>query len=344
MKLYANDLAVHLDKNKLAPVYIVSGDEPLQMGEVCDLIRRAAHVNGYTEREVLDVDKAFDWGRLHVSANSLSLFAERRIIEVRLPTGKPGDTGGKALRAYVDHLPDDTILLVISGKIDKQTQKAKWYCSLDSAGVSLQVWPIELRQLPAWVSRRMQQKGMNATREAVLMLVDRVEGNLLAAAQEIEKLRLIYGPTDINAEQVLDAVVDSTRFDIFTLVDTALQGNAARCARVLDRLRGEGSEPVLILWAIAKEIRAMATMAQALETGSTMDQVLAKARVWQKRKPLIEKGLKHNRAASWQRMLRTAGRIDRMIKGMAPGNVWDELLQLCLMIGGIHLFSFNQQP
>lgn len=341
MKLYANDLAVYLDKNILAPVYIVSGDEPLQMGETCDLIRHAAHANGYTEREVLDIDKAFDWGHLHMSANSLSLFAQRRIIEVRLPTGKPGDKGGKALRAYVDHMPDDTILLVISGKIDKQTQKAKWYCSLDSAGVSVQVWPIEPRQLPAWVSRRMQQKGMNATREAVSMIVDRVEGNLLAAVQEIEKLRLIYGATDINADHVLDAVVDSTRFDIFTLVDTALQGNAARCTRVLDGLRGEGFEPVLILWAITKEIRALETMAQALETGSTMDQVLTKARVWPKRKPLIEEGLKHHRAAGWQRMLRTAGSIDRIIKGMAPGNVWDELLQLCLMIGGVRLFPFN---
>jgi DNA polymerase III subunit delta len=338
MKLRADQLAAHAQKS-LAPVYLVSGDEPLQLNEACDVLRAAARKQGYAERQVFNVETGFDWDGLLMAANSMSLFAERRILELRLPNAKPGNEGSKALVEYAQRPAQDTVLLVITGKLDSATQKSVWCGALEAAGVALQVWPVEIAQLPAWIERRMRAKGLQPAPGAVSLLVERVEGNLLAAAQEIEKLVLLYGAGALDENQVAAAVVDSARYDIYGLADAALDGDGARVVRMIEGLRGEGEDPVLILWALVREIRALCMMAREQRDGVAVGQLLAKYKVWDKRKALVEKTLKRHTLARLRHMLRCAGRIDRVIKGRETGNSWDELVELAVAMSGVALFE-----
>lgn len=338
MKLRAEQLDAHLAKG-LAPVVVVSGDEPLQLGEACDCVRRRAREQGFTEREVMAVDTGFDWGELMASCNSLSLFASRKLIELRMPSGKPGTEGGKILQEYAERPPADTVLLVISGKLDKASQNTKWYQALDKLGASVQVWPVEVRDMPGWIEARMRARGLQPSRDAARMVAERVEGNLLAAAQEVEKLLLLYGTAPLSVEQVEAAVTDSARFDVFGLVDAVLAGDLPRLTRMLDGLQAEGVEPILILWALTREIRSLAAMAAQLEAGTPIERVLAEHRVWDKRQAPVRAGLVRHSRGRWQQMLRRAARIDRMAKGVLPGNAWDELLQLSLLMAGVQLFA-----
>lgn len=338
MQIKPEQLNVRL-KQGLASIYFVSGDEALLVQEASDAIRAAARQAGCSEREVHHVESGFDWQGFLQSGDEMSLFAERKLIELRLPTGKPGDAGSKALQAYADRPSEDNILLIVSGKVEANARKSKWYKALDQAGAMVTIWPMDIKQLPGWAMRRMKEKGLQPSQEAVALLVERVEGNLLACAQEIEKLLLLHGSGPVDVDQVAASVADSSRFDIYTLVDGALQGDAARTTRIINGLRGEGVEPVLVLWALSREIRAMAGMAFEMSQGARGEQVLAKHRVWEKRKPLVRAGLKRHSLAQWQAMLDRCAEIDAMIKGGRAGNVWDELLQLSLWLGGLRLFS-----
>ena len=337
MKLRAEQLAGHL-QNGLRPIYLLSGDEPLQMMEAGDAIRQQARQQGVNEREVLHAAATgFDWNTLSAAANTLSLFAEQRLIELHLPTGKPGNEGSKALCEYAARPPEDTVLLVLSGKLDKAAQNSKWAKALDQAGVTIQCWPIKPEELPAWVGRRMQGCGLHAANDATVLLAERVEGNMLAAAQEVEKLLLLYGPGQLTLEQVEEGVANSARYNVFELVDTALAGDAVRSTRILQGLYGEGLEPVLILWALLREIRSLCTMAEQLEQGQPLGQILTAQRVWDNRKAVVTAALKRHRARTWQSLLRMGGRIDRIVKGAEPGNARDELQQLALLIAGVRL-------
>jgi DNA polymerase-3 subunit delta len=338
MKLNYSDLQTHLAQH-LASVYIVSGDEPLQSGEACDLIRAAAKQRNFTERHVLHVEKGFDWNNFLVISNSLSLFAERQLIELRMPNGKPGDAGASALIEYAQNPPQDSLLLIITGKLDKASQRSKWFLQLENAGVFIAVWPIETRQLAGWIQQRVRSKGMKLTPAAVQLIVDRVEGNMLAAAQELDKLFLLYGAAQIDEQAVLGAVSDSARYDIYSLVDVALAGDVKRLPRMVDGLRGEGVDPVLLNWALAREVRAMLALSLSVSRGMRVEQVVAQAGVWPKRKPLVSSALKRHGATAWQDMLQHANKIDRIIKGLLAGNAWDELLQLALGIAGVSLFA-----
>ena len=333
MQIRAEQLKTQL-KQGLQPLYFVYGDEPLLVQEACDTIRAAARASGCSERELHTVEPGFDWGGFLEAGDAMSLFAERKLIELRMPTGKPGDAGSKALQRYCERPSADNLLLIQAGKLDGSAKRAKWYKALEQAGAVVPIWPLDARQLPGWTMRRMKQRGLQANQEAVALLVERVEGNLLACAQEIEKLRLLHGPGQISLEQVTASVADSARFDIYKLVDNALQGDVVRTARIVNGLKGEGIEPVLVLWALSREIRAMADMAYQLSQGVSVEQCLTKARVWDKRKPLVRAGLKRHPTATWQRMLQRCGAVDGMIKGAAVGNVWDELLDLSLWLGG----------
>lgn len=336
MKLRVEQLATHLQQG-LKPIYLLSGDEPLQLMEAADAIRHRCREQGFGEREVLHVESGFDWNTLLAASGSLSLFAEQRLIELRLPSGKPGREGSKVLMEYASNPPQDTVLLITSGKLDRSAQNSKWYKTLDAAGVTLQLWPIEPRALPGWVMQRMRERGLQATPEAAQVLAERVEGNLLAAAQEVEKLLLLYGEGSIGIEQVEEGVADSARYDIFELVDTALMGDAPRTTRVIEGLRAEGVEPILVLWALLREIRTLVQMAEELTQGGSIDTVMSKFRVWDKRKGPVRAGLQRHNLKRWLQLLRRGGRIDRMIKGSEPGNPWDELLQLALLMAGVRL-------
>jgi len=332
-QLHAKQLTGQLAAG-LAPVYFIHGNETLLVNECADAVRAAAREQGYSEREVFSVEPGFDWQRLAAACDSLSLFAERRILELHLPTGKPGKEGAKALAEYVARPPEDTLLLVVSAKLEPAARKSKWAKALEAAGISVPVWPVETAQLPAWIEQRMRAHGMQPERDALQLIAERVEGNLLAAAQEIEKLYLLNGPGPLQAETVTELVTDSARYDIFGLVDAALAGEALHVQRILAGLRAEAVEPVLVLWALNREIRMLGSMARELQAGKSLAGVMGMWRVWDKRKPLISGVLARIRGRQWWALLQHCARLDRVIKGRAPGSAWDELLQLTLRLAG----------
>lgn len=345
MRTTSNQLNAHLNvrlkehKENLLPVYFVCGDEPLQLNEACDSIRKSARQCGYDERQVFHVSSSFDWDTLLAAANTLSLFSEKRLIELRIPSGKPGDKGSKALIKYISNLPVDTILLIISGKIEAQSQRSKWFTHVEKAGVVCQIWPIDVAQMPTWIEQRLRATGLTPSNDAVSLLSERVEGNLLAAKQEIQKLFLMHGKKHIDANDVLDSVSDNSRFSVFELADAALMANTVRVTRILQALRNEGVEPILILWALSREIRELGAMSAEIAKGATIESILGKYHVWEKRKPLFRKNLQQHRTLFWQNLLIRSGYIDKIIKGAETGNIWDELLQLSLLLTGIKLFS-----
>ncbi|BAO45638.1 DNA polymerase III subunit delta [Thiolapillus brandeum] len=335
MKLRLEQLASSLNKG-LAPVYVISGDEPLQLGEAADQVRAAARQAGYLSREIMEADARFDWNRLGEEANALSLFAEQKIIDLRLPSGKPGTTGARALVEYCGNPPADTLLLVTLPRVPLT---AKWIKALEKTGVLVQVWPIDEGRLPRWIAGRMQAAGLRPERGVAEMLAEHTEGNLLAARQEIEKLVLLYGEGAISQEQLLDAVSDSARFDVYALVDAALAGRKARCTHILSGLKGEGIAPPVVLWALAREIRGLANMAAAMATGMSVSQAMNQARVWKARAPLVSQGLRRLKPEDCSALLEQCMEIDAAIKGGWPGDPWLMLEQvtLALAVGPCHL-------
>ena len=340
MKLSPAQLGKHL-QGALAPVYVVSGDEHLLCQEACDAIRAACRQQGFSERQVLNAESGFDWGQLLEAGANLSLFAERRLLELRIPNGKPGDKGAAALLHYLARPAEDTVLLVSLPKLDGSTQKTKWAKALiDGKDVQfLQIWPVDAHQLPQWIRQRLSQGGMAADQEAVELIAARVEGNLLAAAQEIEKLKLLAEDGRVTAETVQAAVADSARYDVFGLIDAALQGQPEHSLRMLDGLRGEGIEAPVILWALARELRLLANIAQQYSQGTPLDRAFSQARppVWDKRRPLVSKALQRHESAGWRQLLTDAQRIDEQIKGQAEGDPWIGLANLCLQLSGRRL-------
>lgn len=333
MRVYPDKLDDHLAR-ALAPAYLVSGDEPLQLGECCDAIRAAARAAGHTTREVLEAGGGFDWQQLTAEAAAFSLFAEKKIIDLRIPGGKPGAEGSKALVAYCDDPPPDTLLLITLPKLDRQQQNAKWFKAVDGLGVVIQVWPVEPQRLPAWIEQRLRQAGVEPTREAVQMLSDRVEGNLLAARQEIEKLALLHGPGTLDAGQLTAAVADSARYDVFELVDSALRGGADRCIHILDGLRAEGLAPAVVLWALHREIRSLAQISADIAKGASPDQAISRARVFSKRAGLVRQGLGNLRTAQWLMLLDRCHLTDRAIKGLEARQPWLLLEDLVIAMSG----------
>lgn len=340
MKLNATQLQRQLAEG-LAPVYVVSGDDPLLSGESADLIRRACRAAGSEERLVFHVDRSFDWGQVREASNSLSLFAQQRLIELRIPGGKPGDDGARALLAWLNDPPPDTTLLITLPRLDGSAQRTKWAKALIEHQHSrfLQIWPIDAHQLPGWMRDRLAAAGLHATPDALELLSTRVEGNLLAAAQEIEKLKLFCEGGQLDLETVQQAVADSARFDIFKLTDALLEGNAQHALRILHGLRGEGVEAAVILWAISRELRSLHSMAHDLARGIPLDKVFASQRppVWDKRKPLLSRALQRHTAREWARLLRLAQQADEQIKRQTPGSAWDTFGLMLVQAAGTRL-------
>ncbi|TWI54246.1 DNA polymerase III delta subunit [Pseudomonas duriflava] len=337
MKLNANQLSKHL-QGTLAPLYVVSGDDPLLCQEACDAIRAAARSQGFEERQVFNAEANFDWAQLYEAGASLSLFAQKRLIELRIPNGKPGDKGAEALLRYNARPAEDTVLLISLPKLDGNSQKSKWAKALiDGSDVQfIQVWPVDVHQLPQWIRQRLAQAGLTATQEAVELIAARVEGNLLAAAQEIEKLKLLAEQGQIDIATVQASVGDSARFDIFGLIDAILAGETSHALRILEGLRGEGVEPPVILWALARELRLLASLAQQHEQGIPLERAFAQAKppVWEKRRPLVSRALQRSTTNKLNRLLLEAQHVDAQIKGQAPGDVWATLSRLTLVFSG----------
>ena len=334
MRVRPEDLARRLEGGALAPVYLVHGNEPLQIEESLDAIRAAARARGHDERIVLHADTGFDWSELRQYRDSLSLFAEKRLVDLRLSRPKPERAGAEALLHYAERPNPDCVLLLSAGALDWREQRARWYQALDRAGAVVQTWPVPPRQLPRWISTRARRVGLVLDEDAAAALAERVEGNLLAAAQEVDKLRLLRGPGRIDLDDALSSSADSSRFGVFDSADAAMTGDAVRALRVLGRLREEGTQIAHVSFALAREIRALASMADAVARGEDEARVFGRHRVRDRRRPLVARALRRHRVPAWAAMLRQAAYLDRVIKGVERGGAWDEAARLALMLSG----------
>jgi DNA polymerase-3 subunit delta len=333
VKITANQLSSQLNKSLLS-CYLVSGDEPLLVQEALDSIRGTAKRQGFDSRELVVQSTGFDWGELASAGGNLSLFADKRIIELRLPTGKPGVKGSAAIADFAAHSADDLLFLVSAPKLDRSSANAKWVKALDSHGAVVQVWPVGNRDLPGWISSRMKHAGLQPDRGAVRLIADRVEGNLLAAQQEIEKLRLLHGEGPISAEEVDAAVADSSRFDVYKLVDAAVAGNAARALRILGGIRTEGVEPVIVMWALTREIRMLAGLADIIRSGTDLSSGMRKSGVWQNRQGLVRACISRHQAADFHRLLKMVREGDAAAKGQLRGDPWQHATQIVMELAG----------
>ncbi len=338
MKLTLEQLLAHL-KSPLAPIYLIAGDEHLLVQEAADAVRLAAKQAGFNERIQLTTETHFDWTLLQQAGQNLSLFSAQQLIELRLTHQKITEAGKQILLDYSTQPPPEKLLLIITAKLDTEIQNSHWYKTIEKNGVIVQLWPLQLTQIPHWIKQRLQMLGLQADAEGIQLLVTRTEGNLLAAAQEIEKLGLLYPPGQLTVEQIADASADHARYDVFNLIDYILQGQRYSTVRILNSLKEEAVEPTLILWAIAREIRNLTLLAQAIANGQSLAQAFTQYRVWEKRKPWISRTLKCHSLATLQHCLQQAAQVDRLIKGASRGSVWDELASLALRLSGLKLHN-----
>ena len=327
MKLYPDKLDAHLSRGA-APVYLLHGDEPLQSMEIGDRLRAHAREAGFDEREVIFANEDADWAQFRESADSLSLFAEKRLIELRLMTGKPGRVGSEVLKQYCANPPDDVFLLITSAKLDRGGSSSAWFKAIDKVGVTMALYPVPSHQLPKWLADRLARRGLQASPEALSMIAERVEGNMLAAEQEVQRLALLHPSGTVSADEVLAAVADSARYSIGDLSLAALEGQPQRALRVLAGLREEAVAEVLILWSLSQEIRAATRVAEATAVGVAIDRALKAAGVWQNRAAPLKKAVARHDAAAWLHMLSACTTLDRQIKGQAAGDVWDSFSAL----------------
>lgn len=328
MRLKADQLDAALQKS-LKPVYLISGDEPLQVGEAADAVRAAARRAGYAVREVIAIETGNEWPQFSAEAESLSIFADQKLIDLRLPSGKPGQEGSKLLQHYCKNPPDDTLLLITAGKLESSAQKSQWLQAIDNLGVVIQIWPLQGSELQNWLQRRAERKGMHLDNEAARSLVGRIEGNLLAAAQEIEKLFILHGAARLDKTMIEAAVADSSRFDVFKLMDSLLAGKLNRSIKILHSLQADGTAAPVVLWAISREIRSLYQIKTAQKSGENLEALYKKLQVWDQRKPLVQDALRRVGERQLQDLLSNCAQADRQIKGQLAGDEWESLLCIC---------------
>lgn len=335
MQLKSSQLAGQLAKG-LSPIYVVAGEEPLLAQEALDAIRAAARAQGYSEREVLDAEKGFDWGKLYAAGASMSLFASRRIIEVRLPSGAPGVDGGKALTEYAKNPPSDVLLILHCGAIDWRSRSGGWFGALDAAGATLYFEPMKPGEFQPWLAARMKAAGVSTDEEGLSLLAERTEGNLLAAAQDIEKLKLLFPGGKVTAAELEQAVADSARYEAFDFIGLMQAGDGAGAVRSLARLREEGFEVPEILGALAWSLRTWAQAAGYMaQTGGDAGRACEMARVPRKNQPQLSRALNRTRVTQVYGWIRRCTTIDQQSKSTGgKDQAWEELLTLALAASG----------
>lgn len=335
MQLRFDSIDGHLAKT-LAPLYVITSDEYLLALEVADKIRRVAKAQGFLEREILTVERSFKWGALLAANQSQSLFGDKKLIDLRIPTGKPGKDGGAALQEYVANLSPDNLTLIMLPKLDWATQKAAWVGSLQQAAVYIDIPLVERAALPNWIAQRLSSQGQSVDRQSLDFIADRVEGNLLAAHQEIQKLGLLHPPGKLSFEMIHDAVLNVARYDVFKLNEAMLAGDVTRLVRMLDGLKGEGEALPLILWAVAEELRTLLKLKSGMAQGRPLGVLLKEYRIWGPREKLMGPALQRVSLATLQAALQEAAQVDKMVKGLRAkkfaGDAWDAMLQLGLRV------------
>lgn len=332
MNLRPQQLPAHLEK-PLAALYVLYGNEPLLVIEAADTIRAAARRHGFDERETLVVAQGFKWDALTLAAGNLSLFGGSKLIDLRIPTGKPGREGGDALQRYVSTLDTGMVTLITLPDVDYQTRKTAWFRAISEAGVTIELNAPERDHLPDWLAARLARQHQTAARDALQFVADHVEGNLLAAHQEILKLGLLHPEGALSLEQVQAAVLDVSRYDIDMLRQALLEGDPARCTRLLEGLKAEGAAPPLVLWAMATEIRSLATLRAGQDNGQPLATLFKSERIFDDaRKRVLQRAIARLSTAALRAALLHAAKVDRIIKGIADGDLWDEFLLLALRL------------
>ncbi len=332
MKLRADALMRHLQQS-LAPIYLISGNELLLVQEACDQIRACAKQQGYESQQRMHVTSNFAWSELLETASTLSLFSEKRLLELHMPDSKFGTQGSKILTQYCQQLPQETILIITCKKLDKAQQRARWFTALDKVGVIMQVWPLVGNQFIQWIKQRLQTLGLQTDHAGLQLIADATEGNLLAAHQEIIKLQLLHGQGKLSCDEIATAIADNARFEVFQFVDCVLAGDQTKILRMLDRIESEGLEPTLILWALTRELRSLHTIKQAQVDGQPLAQIFQQHRVWPQRQACVQSALQRLSLTMIYHLIQTAARLDRIIKGLELGNIWDEMSMFCLRLG-----------
>lgn len=331
MRLKPAELASALAKG-LAPIYLLSGSEPLQQGEAADAIRLAARQSGFATREILSVDAHFSWRSLLEEASTLSIFSDKKIIDLRIPDGKLGSEGAKALLQYCELKPEDTLLLISAGKLAAEATKSRWFQAVEHWGVVVQVKELEGGELLQWLQQRAQRRGVHMDAQAIKFLASRIEGNLLAAAQEIEKLYVLFGAQPISLAELQEVVADHARYDVFKLVDSMLAGKVKRSAKILNGLRDEGIAAPVVLWALAREARVLWSIRDQVQQRVARELMFKNLRIWDAdKKSSITKLIPRLQPQVLGEMLKLSAHADAQIKGQQSGNPWETMLQICLL-------------
>ncbi|MGD8339311.1 MAG: DNA polymerase III subunit delta [Gammaproteobacteria bacterium] len=332
MKLPNSQLSSHLERG-LASIYLVAADEPLIVAEATDAIRRAAMQDGYTERSLHFVERGFKWDSLRADADSLSLFSSKRIVELRMARPKPGDAGAKAIRALAeDKDPDRVVIISIQSRLDRSSARSVWVSTVEKHGVLVESRPVSRNDMPRFIGGRARLHGLSVTPEAAKLLADRVEGNLLAADQELAKLALILDDGRVDEEAVLESVATSARFDVFRLSEAVIDGDLKRAFKILDGLRTEGVQPPLVLWALAREVSLLSQLKRGVTRGRGISELMNGLGVWQSRRRVLERALARYSNADLARLLRRAASVDRAIKGGDRAPVWESISSLVLQL------------
>jgi DNA polymerase-3 subunit delta len=336
MNIQPHKLADALGK-KLHPVYLIFGEEPLQAMEACDQIRSVCRQSGYevTERFQVDNARSFNWDELMMAGNSMSLFGDRKIVDLSIPSGKPGNEGSALLKRWCDDPPPDAVMLISAGKLEGRFRNLAWYKAIDSIGITVQTLPLSRQQTAQWIENRLALAGIGAEPEGVEMLTRMVEGNLLAAKQEIEKLAILYPQGQITPSQVLACVTDSSRYTIFDLLDSALQRQPGRALKVLDALRVAGDPPVLICWHLASEVRKIASVAAKTATGESASRAMMQAGIWKNRQSLVAAAMRSRPDQFWVHSISDCSYLDRLSKGQSAGELWDEISGFVARLAGL---------
>ena len=331
MELTPERLVAQLDNETLRPVYLIAGAEPLRVLEAADAVRLRARAQGIGEREIFDVDARFNWSLLEASLHAPSLFSAQRLLEVRLPSGKPGTDGAKVLGGFCADPPPDVVLLVTCDEWSRQ-HGGKWSEAIARVGHVVVAWPVKAHELPEWIERRMRARGLRANRDAVQVLAERVEGNLLAAAQEIDKLALLDEGATIDAARMESLVADAARFDVFRLLDAAMNGQGAHAARMLAGLRAEGIAVPALLGMVAMELQRAAALAQVQARGGNLAAECKAQRIWDSKQAAYKRALARHDAARWDEFVARIGRVDRAAKGRGDGDPWQQLERVLLAV------------
>lgn len=331
MQITAPELKQHTKKG-LAPIYLISGDETYLQKEAQSHLRVCAENEGFSARQTLYVEAGFSWSTLYGALQNQNLFSEKTLIELHYPSAKFDEEPKSVLLKYLKKPNHDTVLVILTEKLSPAQKKSEWFQAIDKAGLVLQLWPISPRDFPQWIREKFRENELQADPEATLLLAKLTEGNLLAVSQAIEKLKL-FNFKKISEKNIIEVASDSARFSVFDLTQYALAGDCARVARIIEGLQQEGTEPTLVLWSLTKEIRLLCEYSRKLAQGGSFQEVLRLE--WSNRKPLFQQALRRQKEADFLSLLRQAGEIDFMIKGIKEGQVWNALMDLALGITGM---------